>query len=100
MSKQRSRGEGTVRQRADGRWESRLSYIDPASGRRRSASFYGTSAEIVRAKLDEARGRVKVEAPVQDSTTQLSDWIEHWSSTSLEASPRSESTKAQYRSIA
>jgi hypothetical protein len=77
----RASGEGNVRQRADGRWEARLSYVDPVTGRRRSASFYGATAEAVRAKLDKARDRVKVEAPVQDSTVRLSDWVEHWSTT-------------------
>src|ERR1700738_1678409 len=96
----RAHGEGSVRQRPDGRWEARLSYIDPSTGRRRSASFYGDTAETARAQLDKARDRVKVEAPVQDSTIRLSDWIEHWETTSLEASARKESTKQQYRSLA
>ena len=96
----RASGEGNVRQRADGRWEARLSYVDPATGRRRSASFYGPTAEAVRDKLDEARDRIKVEAPVRDSTLRLSQWIEHWSATSLEASSRKPSTKQLYRLLA
>jgi integrase len=96
----RASGEGSVRQRADGRWEARLSYLDPATGRRRSASFYGPTAEAVRDKLDEARDRIKVEAPVRDSTLRLSQWIEHWSATSLEASSRKPSTKQLYRLLA
>ena len=99
MSK-RASGEGNVRQRADGRWESRLSYVDPATGRRKSQSFYGPTAEAVRAKLDTARDRVKVEAPLRDSTIRLADWIEHWSETTLEASDRKESTKTLYRTLA
>jgi integrase len=99
MSK-RASGEGSVRQRADGRWESRLSYVDPATGERKTASFYGATAEEARAELDKARDRVKVEAPVQDSTMLLATWIEHWQATTLEASPRKASTKSQYRSLA
>ena len=71
MSK-RASGEGNVRQRGDGRWEARLSYVDPVTGRRRSTSFYGPTAEAVRDKLDEARDCIKVEAPVRDSTLRLS----------------------------
>jgi integrase len=96
----RASGEGNVRQRADGRWEARLSYIDPVTGRRRSASFYGPSAEAVRAKLDKARDRVKVEAPVQDSTVKLAQWIDHWTETTLQASPRKGTTKALYKTLA
>jgi integrase len=96
----RADGEGNVRQRADGRWEARLSYIDPATGLRRSASFYGATAEAVRIKLDKARERVKVEAPVQDSNTRLAEWIDHWADTALEASSRKLSTKALYKTLA
>jgi integrase len=96
----RAIGEGSVRQPPNGLWEARLSYIDPASGRRRSASFYADTAEAVRDKLDEARDRIKAEVPVQDSSQRLSEWVEHWSATTLEASPRKPVTKRQYRSLA
>ncbi|OMB93578.1 tyrosine-type recombinase/integrase [Mycobacterium colombiense] len=96
----RADGEGNVRQRADGRWESRLSYIDPVTGLRRSASFYGATAEAVRIKLEKARDRVKVEAPVQDSNTRLAEWIDHWADTALEASSRKLSTKSLYKTLA
>jgi integrase len=99
MSK-RASGEGNVRQRSDGRWEARLSHVDPLTGRRRSASFYGPTAEAVRAKLDTAGDRVKVEAPVQDSKVRLADWIEHWITTALEASDRKQSTKLLYATLA
>ncbi len=99
MSK-RASGEGSVRQRPNGLWEARLPYIDSTSGRRRSASFYATTAEAARDKLYEARDRIKEQAPVRDSTQRLADWIEHWSDTALEASPRKESTKALYRTLA
>lgn len=96
----RANSEGTVRQRPDGRWEARLSYIDPKTGQRRRASVYGTTAEDVRAKLDKARDRVKTEAPVQDSNMPLAQWIDHWATTTLEASPRKGTTKQLYKSLA
>jgi len=99
MSK-RASGEGSVRQRPNGLWEARLSYIDPQSGRRRSASFYAETAEAVGDKLDEARDRIKTQAPVRDSSQRLADYVEHWSATSLEASPRKEKTKVLYRQLA
>ena len=99
MSK-RASGEGSVRQRSNGLWEARLSYIDPLTGRRRSASFYGPTAEAARAELTAARGRVRTQAPVLDSSMRLADWIERWSATALEASSRKPATKARYRELA
>jgi integrase len=96
----RAIGEGSVRQRPNGLWEARLSYIDPQSGRRQSVSLYAATAEEVRDKLDEARDRIKTDVPVRDSSQQLADWITHWSATALEASPRKESTKTLYRNLA
>jgi len=96
----RSNGEGSVRQRSNGTWEARLSYIDPLTGRRRSASFYGPTAEAARAELADARGRIRMQAPVIDSTMSLADWIERWSVTALEASDRKPATRQRYRDIA
>jgi integrase len=96
----RASGEGSVRQRSGGTWEARLSYIDPTTGQRRSTSFYGPTAEAARNELDRARDRVKAQEPVKDSPQRLADYIEHWSDTALEASPRKEKTKALYRQLA
>ena len=48
----RSSGEGSIRQRPNGTWEARLSYIDPLCGQRKSVSLYAATAELVRDKLD------------------------------------------------
>jgi hypothetical protein len=81
----RASGEGSVRQRLNGLWEARLSYLDPVSGRQRSVSLYAPTAEAVRDKLANARDRIKAQVPVRDSSTRLADWIAHWSATTLEA---------------
>ena len=96
----RAHGEGTIRRPRQELWEARISYIDPVSGRQRRVSLYAPTAEAARDKLDEARDRIKAEAPVRDSSQRLADWIEHWSATSLEASPRKQSTKALYATLA
>jgi hypothetical protein len=70
-----------VRQRANGTWEARLTYVDPATGHRRSVSLYAPTAEAVRNTLDEARDRIKEQAPVRDSSQRLADRIEYWSDT-------------------
>jgi integrase len=89
-----------VRQRSNGLWEARLSYVDSLTGRRRSASFYGPSAEAARVELEAARGRVRTQAPVLDSSMRLADWIERWPTTALEASSRKPATRARYRDLA
>jgi hypothetical protein len=96
----RAHGEGRIRQRPSGDWEARVSFVDPVTGCRRRISVYAKSAEAVRDKLDAARDRIKVEAPVQDSPQRLSEWIERWCDTALEASPRKQSTKALYAGLA
>jgi len=98
MSK-RASGEGSIRQRANGTWEARISYIDPMSGRRRSQSLYGPTAEDVHDKLDEARDRIKEQAPVQDSSQTIGDWLAHWRATTLAASGRKSSTRALYANL-
>jgi len=90
----RLNGEGHIRQRKDGRWETQLT----VDGKR--VSIYGKTAEDVAAKRDDARGRIEREEPVVDSTQRLRDYIEHWCDTALEASDRAESTKSLYAGLA
>jgi hypothetical protein len=40
----RANGEGTVARPANGTWEAKLTYADPATGQRRRVSFYGPTA--------------------------------------------------------
>jgi integrase len=92
----RANGEGNVYQRANGTWHARLSYIDPDTGERRRASFYGTTARAVRDKMKAARQRLDDGAPVKDATRSIGDWLAHWRATTLVASDRKESTRALY----
>lgn len=96
----RASGEGSIRQRPNGTWEARLSYPNPETCVLQSGSLYGKTAEDVRDKLDEVRDRIKEQAPVRDSSQRLSEWLTHWSDTSLEASSRKQSTKALYHTLA
>ncbi|MFM8857464.1 MAG: tyrosine-type recombinase/integrase [Actinomycetota bacterium] len=95
----RHNGEGAVRQRPNGLWEGRLSYVD-ADGVRRRHSFYGPTAQAVREQMKGGRTRVEAEKPVKDSTRNLGDYLEHWITDVLEVSDRAESTKDQYRRLA
>lgn len=96
----RSNGEGTVRQRPDGRWEARLTWKDDATGATKRRSFYGATMREAKAKMTAGRERVKVGAPVVDARTPLATWIDEWARTSLEASSRKAATKSLYRTLA
>lgn len=93
----RHHGEGTIRQRANGRWEARYRYVDPLTGESRRASAYGRTSKEARAEMGKALDRVAEGAPVKDSSTTVKVWVEHWIATSLVASGRKESTKELYR---
>lgn len=99
MSK-RSNGEGSFRQRPNGSWEARLSYLDPGTGKRKSVSFYGRTKAEVRDKLKDARDRLDAGAPPKDATVSVADWLARWRSTTLRASDRKDTTKELYATLA
>jgi integrase len=73
MGKRRAHGEGTVRQRKDGRWEARITLAD---GKRRSV-FAVTQREVI-AKMREALRRDEQGlAAVSDKMT-VKEFIERW----------------------
>lgn len=95
----RANGEGSVRQRANGRWEGRLQFDDPATGQTVRRSVYGATAREVRSKLREMRERVDEGQPARDASTSVAEWMVRWLTTTLAASDRKESTKALYRTL-
>ncbi|MGV9673553.1 tyrosine-type recombinase/integrase [Gordonia sp. NPDC003504] len=98
MSK-RSNGEGTVRQRPDGRWEGRLSYIDPVTETRKRVSVYAATATACRSKLKDVVDRIEDGQPAKDAALTLGQWLKTWRTTALEASDRRATTKALYSSM-
>ena len=99
MGKRRGNFEGSVRERPDGRYEARLSYVDPDTGRRKRASVYAASRKVAMAKLYEVRDRIEAGAPPRDATRTVGDWLRHWRQTTLAASDRKATTKALYASL-
>ena len=96
MGKRRGNFEGTVRERADGRYEARLSYVDPETGRRKRASVYAASRKAAMDKLSAARDRIEAGSPPRDATRTVGDWLRHWRQTTLVASDRKATTKELY----
>ena len=95
MSK-RSNGEGNIRQRPNGSWEARVSYIDPENGRRKRVSFYGRTKTEVRSKLKDGVARLEAGTAPKDASITVGQWLAHWRSTTLEASDRKPTTKQMY----
>lgn len=95
----RANGEGTIRQRTNGRWEARLTYVDDETGETKRVSFYGATARAVRAEMKKARDRLDAGAPVKDASTTVGDWLAHWRATTLAVSDRKESTRALYTTL-
>lgn len=95
----RANGEGNVRQRPNGTWEGRLSYVDPVTDERRSVSVYAPTAKACRDKLREARKRVEQGQPAKDAPDTMGSWLARWRDSSLAASDRKVTTKAQYEML-
>jgi len=99
MARRRANGEGVLRQRADGKWEARLTHIDPDTGRRQTLSFYATTAKEAAAKRKNAKERLDAGAPPRDATRTVGDWLAHWRITTLAASDRKQSTRDLYATL-
>lgn len=76
--KRRRAHEGSVRLRADGRWEGRIRYIDPLTHLPKRASFFGGTEGAVVKKLRAAAERIERHATPQDDTSRLDAFLEHW----------------------
>ncbi|PZS03279.1 MAG: site-specific integrase [Pseudonocardiales bacterium] len=100
MGRKRANGEGTTYQRADGRWEGAVTYVDPRTGVTRRHRVYGPSSTAVRAKLKAARARLDAGAPPVDATMTIRDYTARWIVTTLAASDRKATTKATYTTLA
>jgi integrase len=79
-------------ERHDGRFTFTLRYVDPITGERKRAYFYGWT----QAKAEGARRRLTEGGPVRDACRTLTDWLHEWQATFLEASGRARSTKVMH----
>lgn len=73
----RSRGEGALFKRSDGRWEGQI-LVDTLGGRRRRKSLYGaTKAEVVE-KLAAERRCLRAGLPPTDGRQRTEDYLRWW----------------------
>ena len=78
-NKRGARGGGSIRKRADGRWEARYTVgIDPETGKSKCKSIYGKTQKEVRQKLTQITAELDEGTHIEPSKTPLSEWLETW----------------------
>ena len=78
MAKKAVSGNGSIRQRPDGRWEGRISLGRDGSGKRLQKSFYGDSQEEVARKIRQATAQIDEGTFVAPSKMTVKAWLEIW----------------------
>lgn len=77
MAKRRGRNEGSITQRADGRWMARVS-LGFVNGRMRRKAVYGKTKEEALAAMREIQHNLDRGLPVQASSPTLSVYLNEW----------------------
>ena len=96
MSK-RSRGEGSVRQRPDGRYEARI-WVTTADGERKRVSGYGDTAKAAIEARTKKAAALAAGAPVRSSRATLAEVAAQWRKHVLPVDYPARSTQDLYRS--
>ena len=78
----RSKGEGTVKRRADGRYEARR-WVTTRTGERKRVSGYGKDAKAAIADRDDKCRKLTAGAPIQSSTATVAEVAASWRADSL-----------------
>ena len=99
MAKRAANGRGALRRRPDGRWEARLSYVDPDTGSTKRVSVYGSTQKLALTELDKVTDRIADGKPPKDTATTVASWLAHWRATTLPASDRKKATVELYSNL-
>jgi integrase len=77
--KRRDAGSGTIRQRADGRWEGRYTVgYDPKTGKQLTHSIYGKTKREVRDKLNKTLTEIQEGAYIEPTNMTVGQWLDTW----------------------
>lgn len=72
-------GQGSIRQRADGRWEARLTLgYDEGTGKRKTLSIYGASQKEVKRKLTEKLRQLDTNTYIADDKRTVAQYLDAW----------------------
>lgn len=78
-TKRNAKGGGTIRKRADGRWEARFSMgFDPKTGKQIQKSVYGQTQKEVRQKLSAALTELDSGTYITPTSMKLGAWLDQW----------------------
>lgn len=98
-SGRRANGEGSPRQRPDGRWEVRFYVTDPLTGQRKRMSAYGRRRLDAVNAMNAILDRAAQGAPLKDASATVGAWLERWLTTTLRVLPVSENYRDQIRQL-
>ena len=99
QQRRRPKGEGSIRQRSDGKWVGRFYYEDPISGLARRAQVTATTKKEVSAQLRHMTQRVDAGAAARDDSALFGVFAASWLESSLPASSRKATTKLLYAGL-
>lgn len=77
MTRRRGQGEGTIRHRADGRWEGRID-LGWAGGKHHARSLYGKTRQEVVLRLRQLQQQLDEGQPAFDQRTTVAQHLESW----------------------
>lgn len=76
--KSRGNGEGSIRQRKDGRWEARITIGRNENGSQKMKYFYGKTRKEAAEKLETYNSDTRNGIYLEPNKYTLSDWIDEW----------------------
>ena len=72
-------GSGSIRKRADGRWEGRYTVgFDPATGKQIQRSVYGKTQKAVRQQISRITNEIDEKTYVAPCAMTLNEWLDIW----------------------
>lgn len=78
-TERKANGTGTIRKRADGRWEGRYTVgFDPKTGKQRQKSVYGSTQKEVRQKLSAVASEIDAGTYVEPRKETVAEWLDVW----------------------
>jgi integrase len=96
MPERRGKGEGSIRRRADGRWEVRINLGRGLDGKRRQKSVFAESEADAIAELKKLHGRTAAGHVLNSTTPTVATYLEDWYA--LNSDTWRPSTRRSYRS--
>lgn len=74
----RGHGEGTISQLADGRWQGRVRYTEPLSGKKARKAVYGKTQKEAREKLKQFSRKLEDGFAPSKGKMTFGEWIDQW----------------------